>query len=121
LNAGQGWVGKVLGIDTEAVGGIADAVALDCLLAAAAPHHENGEHTKLHTSSVFEIQLSGIDPRAADNPLTFNVVVPPFWSTLQARPAVWLGSPIKKTPLTAAKLSPVICESALTVAEAPCE
>lgn len=77
---------------------------------------------KIHTSKAFETQLDGIPcDAAALRPLTFRVVVPPLLSTLQVKPDLCSGSPIRKTPLTAEKLLPVKEGSALTVAAAPWE
>lgn len=74
----------------------------------------------MHTSNVLDTQFEGMPwERAALRPLTFLVVVPPLLSTLQARPDLCSGSPMRKTPLTAEKLLPVKDGNALTVAAAP--
>lgn len=83
--------------------------------------HGRRSLTYMQTSSVFDTQLSGMDPRPAERPFTSRVVVPPMLSTLQARPDLCSGSPMRNTPTTASNAEPVSLESAFTVAAAPCE
>lgn len=56
--------------------------------------------TKAQMSNVRETQSAGTPPLKTERPFAFLVVDPPLASTLQAKPALCSGSPMRTTPLT---------------------